>query len=57
MCQLNVPTIQENMSEEDIYNIISLEVDNTTVFHYKEEPNKVIDAEKLKVYIATTAWH
>ena len=55
MCQLNVPTIQENMSEEDIYNIISLEVDNTTVFDYEVKPNKVIDAEKLKVY--TTAWH
>ena len=51
MCRLNVLTIQENMSEEDIYDIFSLEVDDKIVFHYEAEPNEVIDAEKLKVYI------
>ena len=56
MCRLNVLTIQENimnMSEEDIYNIISLKVDDKIVFHYEAEPYMVINAEELEVY--TTA--
>ena len=53
MCGLNVSTIQENMTEEDICNIVSLKVDGKIVFHEKDMP-QIIEGEKLKVYIQYT---
>ena len=38
------------MTEEDIYNIVSLEVDDKRVVHEKDM-HQIIKGEKLKVYI------
>ena len=44
-------TVQENMTEEDIYNIVLLKVDGKRVLHKTDKPQVIKGEEELEVYI------